>query len=476
MIFQTTRTVESLSYKQKVLLVAGIFLCIELGIMVSTEFSIALPSIIADIGGAEFYALIFTVNIAVSAIVTPIVGKLSDVYGRRQVLLLGILIILVSEVVTPIFVSNIYHLMIFRGIQGIGGATTAVVALIVISDIFDLDNRAKFLGFYGSLNALTAIIAPTVGGIFVQYMSWHWVFYSIAPVGMLGLFIVWKYMPNIPKTENKTLDFAGMSILAVMILSIVGITTLGGTYVSWSSPIIIALVAVFIASIIAFIASQKKSANPVIPLRLFKYRIFNICLFASFACMFAATGLIYFLPLFLQNVHGYTPTEAGIFMTERGITSFIFAALSGLVVAKLKDFKLVAVAAMVIFASAIFALTFFTTTVTSTILTIIFLVWGVSSGVLISIFHTGMQTNLPNKEISIAMSVMQLAVSIGALLATSILGMFLRGDNLSQGFSYLLFTCLGVVLFTLVLFIIVVPRKKRVAETMPQTEINEELI
>lgn len=98
----------------------GIFLCIELGLMVSSEFSVALPKIIEDIGGIEFYSLVFTVNLAASAIVTPVVGKLSDMYGRRRLLIIGILIILVSELLTPLLVSNIYHLMIFRGVQGLG--------------------------------------------------------------------------------------------------------------------------------------------------------------------------------------------------------------------------------------------------------------------------------------------------------------------------------------------------------------------
>ena len=112
-MLKTSKTVESLTYKQKVLLMVGIFMCIELGLMVSSQFSVALPKIIDDIGGIEFYSLVFTVNLTVSAIMTPIVGKMSDIYGRRQILIIGILIILISELITPFMVSNIYHLMIF---------------------------------------------------------------------------------------------------------------------------------------------------------------------------------------------------------------------------------------------------------------------------------------------------------------------------------------------------------------------------
>lgn len=480
MIFKTSRTVESLSYKQKVLLMIGIFLCIELGLMVSSEFSVALPKIIEDIGGIEFYSLVFTVNLAVSAIVTPVVGKLSDMYGRRRLLIIGILIILVSELLTPLLVSNIYHLMIFRGVQGLGGAATAVVGLIVISDIFDIENRAKFLGFYGALNALTAIVAPTVGGIFVQYMSWHWVFYSIAPVGLLGLFFVIKYMPEIPKARNASLDYKGITILSTAILIFVAITTVGGTRVPWLSLTMLILVLALVAAVTLFIASQKKSVDPIIPLHLFKYRVFIICLFSVFAVMFAATGLIYFLPMFLQNIYGFTPTETGLFMTYRGVTSFIFAAISGFIVAKLKDFRLVAIVAMVIFGGTIFVLTFFTTSISALAITTICLIWGTSSGVLISIFHTGIQMNLPNKDISIAMGVVQLFVAIGSLLATSLLGLFLRNANLSLGFSYLLFTCLGVVLFALVVFIVVLQRRNLRAETetelVNQQNLNEELV
>lgn len=159
-------------------------------------------------------------------------------------------------------------------------------------------------------------------------------------------------------------------------------------------------------------------------------------------------------------------------MTERGITSFIFAAISGFVVAKLKDFKMVAIVAMLIFAGVIFSLTFFTVSAPTIVLTVIFLVWGSTSGVLISIFHTGIQMNLPTKDISVAMSVMQLAVSMGALLATSLLGMFVQTENLSQGFSYLLYTCLAVVVVTLIAFILIVPKSKKVIVPVAEIEKN----
>lgn len=475
-MFKTSRTVASMTYKQKVLLMVGVFLCIELGLMVSSEFSVALPKIIEDIGGVEFYSLVFTANLAMSAIVTPIVGKLSDMYGRRQVILFGIIVILISEIITPILVSNIFHLMFFRAVQGFGGATVAVVGLIVISDIFDIQNRAKFLGFYGSLNALTAIIAPTIGGLFVQYLSWHWVFYSIIPVGVAGLYFVAKYMPDVPRAEHAKLDYRGISILSTVILIIVAITTFGGTLIPWSSVFMIGLFIAFAALVALFIFSQKKTADPIIPLHLFKYRVFNVCLFAVFSMMFAATGLIFFLPMFLQNIHGFTPTETGLFMTYRGITSFIFAALSGFVVAKLRDFRLVAIFAMVLFGLIIFALTFFTTSASALAITAISFVWGCASGVLVAIFHTGIQMNLPNKDISVAMSVTQLFVALGSLLATSVLGIFVRNPDLSLGFLQLLYACLGVVVFASIVFIAVVQRRnlKVADEEVQEVHVTEQ--
>lgn len=477
-MFKTSRTVASMSYKQKVLLMVGIFLCMELGLMVSSEFSVALPKIIEDIGGAEFFSLVFTANLAMAAIATPIVSKLSDMYGRRQVLIAGIFIILVSEVLTPLLISNIYHLMFFRAVQGFGGATVTVVGLIVISDIFDISNRAKFLGFYGSLSAITAIIAPTVGGLFVQYLSWHWVFYSIVPIGLIGLFLVLKYMPNIPKTKKSRLDFTGISLISVVILLVIGITTFGDTVIPWASIGMGALAIALIVMVTLFVFSQKRAADPLIPLHLFQYRVFNICLFAICAVMFAATGLVYFFPMFMQSIHGFTPTETGFFMTYRGLTSFVMAAVSGFIVAKLKDFRIVAIAAMLVFAAAIFSLTFFTTSGPQLTITIICLIWGAASGILTSIFHSGVQMNLPNRDISVAMGVIQLFVSIGALLATSTLGLFLRSADLSLGFAQLLYTCLGVVLFTVALFVLVLSRRNLKVEeaTVEETPLNENLV
>ena len=459
MILQTSRTVEQLSYKQKVLLMVGIFLCIELGIMVSSEFSVALPKIIEDIGGAQFYALVFTVNIAIGAIITPIAGRLSDMYGRRQILIIGILIILISELLTPMLVSNIVHLMIFRGIQGFGGSTVVVVGLIVISDIFDLDNRAKFLGFYGSLNAITAMVAPTVGGMVVEYMSWHWIFYSIIPIGVIGFLLVFKYMPNVPCAANSRFDYLGVFLLSVSILVVVGITTLGGTYISWTSVPMLALFAVLIVGLISFIFSQKKHSNPIMPLHLFKYRVFIVCLFCIFTVTLAATGLVYFMPFFFQNLHGFSPVESGVFLTLRGVSSFIMAAASGFIVVKLKDFRIVAIGSMIIFSVSIFAFTFFTASATATVLTLICLIWGVAAGIYTSIFYTGVQLNLPNKDIATAIGVMQLFLTLSALIATSVLGLFLRYENLSAGFAGLLYSCLGLVLVALLVFMVTLIRR-----------------
>lgn len=476
MILKTTRTVDKMTFKQKVLLMIGIFMCIELGLMVSSQFSVALPKIIEDIGGVEFYALVFTVNIALSAIATPIVGKLSDMYGRRQILIYGILLILISEMITPLLVSNIYHLMIFRAIQGLGGAAVIVVGLIVISDIFDIENRAKFLGFYGSLNALTAIVAPTVGGIIVENLSWHWIFFSIVPFGIVGIMLVIIFMPEIPRAAYSKFDYAGMSVLSIGILLVVAITTVAGNYLPWSSGITIGLILLFILTVFIFVFSQKRSKNPVIPLHLFQYRVFNICLLACFTSMFAVTGLVYFIPMFLQNIHGFSPTETGIFMTARGITSFIFAAVGGFVVAKLKDFRLVAICALIIFSSIIFAFTFFTTSATFLTIIAICTIWGTASGILVSIFHTGIQINLPNKDISIAISVLQLFISLASLFATSILGMFLRLENLSLGFAALLYTCLTIVLMTLIVFTVTLYGRNLKHNHMDFVQVESEIV
>lgn len=453
-MFKTTRKPSDLTFKQKSILMIGIFLCMELGMMVSAEFAVALPQIIKDVGGAEFYSLVFAANLAMGVIVTPIVGKLSDIYGRRQLLIIGVLIVLISEAITPLLVSNIYHLMIFRAIQGLGGTATIVIGLIVISDLFDVENRAKFLGFYGSLNALTAIVAPTVGGLFVQYMSWHWVFYSIIPVGVIGLIIIFKLMPDIPRLGKAKIDFLGVGLLSVTILILVGITNVGGTYVPWSSLTMLGIVVAFFVAFALFVVSQKKSSSPILPLHLFKYKVFNICIFCCFACMFAATGIVYFSPLFFQNIHGFTPTDTGLFLTQRGLTSFIFAAVAGFLVAKLKDFRMVAIGTMLLFVGVIFSFTFFTSSGTFLIISIICLIWGLASGILTSIFHMGVQMNIPQKDLSVAMGVVHLSVSLGALLATAFFGLTLRLPNLVEGFNLLLYICLGVVAFALIIFFV----------------------
>lgn len=446
------------------LLIFGVFLCMELGLMVGGEINVALPRIVAAIGGADLYALIFTVNIATGAIFSPIAGKMSDILGRRATFLGFVWLLFVADLLAG-FSQNIYHIIILRAIQGIGGASVVVIGLIIISDVFEAETRAKYIGFYGSLNALTAIVAPIVGGLIVQNISWRWVFFSILPVGLLGIALVMANLPKIPRSQETKIDYPGVTLIAILVSVFVLITSWGGKTYAWGSPTMLILYAVMVVGGVLFYLAEKRSQNPMLPLSLFSHRIFTVCLISLFLSTAAVMSLMFYLPLFAQKVMGLTPTQSGMFITERGLLSLIVSSASGFIVARLKFFKWNAVVATIMLAVALLFFSKLTGQSQISLVIVLAALWGIANGVLTGIFQTGVQMSLPNSQMAVAMGAMQLAVTLGGTAAAAVFGMFLKTPILANGIQNI-FLAAGACIFVAFLLLVLLVHK-------PSSETSE---
>lgn len=272
----------------------------------ATVVSTAMPTVVGELGGIQHYAWVFTAYMLSSTITVPIYGKLADLYGRKPVLLFGIVLFLVGSIASGLSTS-MAMLIGFRTLQGLGAGAMQPVALTVIGDLYTLEERAKVQGAFSAVWGIAGLIGPITGGFIVKYMTWHWVFFINVPVGVGCLVLLMSYFHERVERKPQKLDYAGAALLTGWVVALlVGVQGVGVNL--WGLPVAAVLLA-------AFIAVERKAAEPIIPMSIFKVPAIVISSIAGALFSAAMFGATTYVPLFVQGVLGGTPTEAGGMIT-----------------------------------------------------------------------------------------------------------------------------------------------------------------
>lgn len=278
-----------------------------------TIVNTALPTIVGDLNGLSHISWVLTAYLLSSTVVLLVYGKLGDLFGRKGLFMFAITVFLIGSALCGV-AQSMNELIAFRALQGIGGGGLMISAQAIIGDVVPPRERGKYMGFIGAVFGLSTIGGPLLGGVFTDYASWRWCFYVNVPLGAAAL-VVTAFVLHLPKRREKhRLDIAGAVFMAVASVCIVLFTTWGGTEYDWTSPTIISLGLGFLAAAALFVVAERYASEPVIPLRLFKDRIFNVAGLIGFVvgvCMFGAIG---YLPTFLQTVDGASATESGLLL------------------------------------------------------------------------------------------------------------------------------------------------------------------
>ena len=337
------------------LIFGALLLVLLLASLDQTIVSTALPTIVGELGGISKLSWVVTAYLLASTVVGPLYGKLGDLYGRNGLLQGAIVVFLVGSALCGLS-QNMTELIVFRAIQGLGGGGLIVLTVAVVGDIIPPRDRGRYQGFFGAVFGLSTVVGPLLGGFFVDNLSWRWIFYVNLPIGLIALAVISvAFESRTDKTEHS-IDFLGAALLAGGLSAIVLYTSLGGTTYAWSSPPMLALVAAGVVLLVAFVFAELRAAEPILPLELFRNRVFRVSGAVAFIVGLALFGAVTFVPLYLQNVKGHSPTVSGLLLTPMMAGILVTSIGSGQLISRFGRYKPFPIAGTAIMAVGLFLL------------------------------------------------------------------------------------------------------------------------
>ena len=430
-----------LTQQQKTFTLIGAFLGVLLAALDQTIVSTAGPTIqkALNIDNA-LYSWITTAYLVASTVMVPIYGKLSDLYGRKPILLIGIGIFLLGSFLCG-FANSAAFLIIARGIQGLGSAALFTSALSIISDMFPPAERGKYSGLFGAVFGLSSVVGPLVGGFLTDNISWQSNFYVNLPVGAIALFFIITKMPNLNITQNKpTIDYLGAFWLIIGVVPLLLGLSLGKTETHvgelgylWTSPEILGLFALSIVGIVAFVITERRAKDPLLDMSLFKNQTFAIGNAAAFVIGMGFLGAIVFLPLFMQRVVGVSATSSGFASIPLVMGLVVGNILSGQLVSRFGRYKPLMLAGLIVMVLG-FGIAGFTLTVNSTYWEVFvkMIVMGLGLGPSIPLFTLAIQNAVSPTKIGVATAsatfFRQMGSTIGVAILGSVFANVLSGD------------------------------------------------
>jgi len=411
----------ALTHRQILIAFSGLVLAMLLAALDSTIVSTALPTIVSELGGLEHLAWVVTGYLLAQTIVTPIYGKLGDLYGRKIVMQSAIVLFLVGSALCGLS-QNMTQLILFRAIQGLGGGGLVVTTQAVVGDIVPPRDRGRYQGIFGAVFGLSSIAGPLLGGYFTTHLSWRWIFYINLPLGIAAMVVLGATLPSLSRRVARSIDYAGAALLAVVLSSITLLADLGGTAYPWSSPMCIGLIAVSLLSLLLFIAVERKAAEPILPLRLFQRQTFVVTSVVGLIVGFALFGSVTYFPLYLQVVKGVSPTGSGMQMVPMMGGMLVTSILSGQLISRTGRYKIFPVLGTAVMTAGLFLLSRLTPDTTNATASLLMLVLGIGLGMVMQVLVIAVQNDTDYKDLGVATSGATLFRLIGGSLGTAILG------------------------------------------------------
>ena len=383
-----------------------------------------MPAIIAELRGLEYVAWTSTSYLLASTTMVPIYGKLSDIYGRRAILLSGIIIFLIGSMLCGIS-QDIFQLIGYRVIQGIGAAALTSTAFAIPADLFSPAERPKYMGLFGAVFGVSSIIGPFLGGYLTDVISWRWVFFVNLPVGLVAFLFILRSMPSLRRGGEAVIDWAGSISLVFSVVPLLLALTLDKETHAWNSPLIIGLFSMATIGTIIFLYAETKAVAPIINLTLFKGKLFSITMFTSFLNGAAFFGAFLFISLFMVNSLGVSATEAGSAQIPLMLSFFVGSIVASQLVARTGRYK-----PFILIGFSIMLIGFYTMTQLNVDMQTGDVIWrmlllGVGLGPVMPLLNLAMQNAIPYALVGTAVANRQFFQQLGQAVGAAVFGVIL---------------------------------------------------
>ncbi len=410
-----------LPHRQKMEILFAVMLGLFLGALDQTIVGPALPTIVTQLQGNEYYTWAVTIFLLTSTISVPFWGKLSDLYGRKPIFMIGISIFLIGSALSGLS-QEMWQLILFRGIQGVGAGSIFPVALAVIGDMFTPQERGKYQGLFGAVFGIAFVVGPLVGGFLTENFSWHWIFYVNIPIGFVSLFFIWRLLPTVKNPRaTRSFDILGGIIFSIAIaFLLVGLTN--KQFSDWTDPKVGGFILIAIVGIVLFILAEARAKEPIIPLHLFRLRTYSTSMISTFFASFAFFGAIVFLPRWFQFVHGFSPTASGLAALPLMVGLIFSSIVSGLVVSRTGRYKWLVVGAIVLMAISSALMTQLTSTTPLPMVWFWMFIAGLGVGPTFAVFTIIIQNAVPFHDLGVATSNLTFFRQIGGSVSLAIVG------------------------------------------------------
>jgi EmrB/QacA subfamily drug resistance transporter len=409
------------SHAEIMVVVSALMLTMLLAALDQTIVSTALPQIGIDLHSVDKLSWVATSYLLASAIVTPIYGKLGDMYGRKKIFLSSIIIFLIGSVLCGLS-QNIGQLIVFRAIQGLGGGGLMALIFAIIGDLVPPRQRGRYQGYFGAVFAVSSVAGPLLGGLFTDHLNWHWIFYINLPLGLLALWAVVTKLHLPVHRSPHAIDYPGSALMTLSIVSLILVTVWGGLDYAWGSPQIIGLIFSTFFFGTLFVIRERYAKEPILPLKLFKNDIFVTSILLSILSGMAMFAAILYIPQYQQIVRGNTPTESGLLMLPLVVGMLGASLIAGRLTTKFGRYKIFPIIGTLTLTLGIYLFSHLTLTTSHVVLSLWMFIIGAGLGQFMQIPTLAVQNSTPRQYLGTATSSVVFFRSIGTSLGGAIFG------------------------------------------------------